>query len=90
MLFRSLSYHAPAKHGDLIEVRTKMRLSLSPVGNVEQEAWSVPREGQKGASAKPVKLVTAKIKLVAVNNQGESIRVPEDVAAYFQALKDRG
>lgn len=83
-----LSFHAPAGHGDLIEVATRMRLSLSPVSLVEQEAWKVPRDG---AAGKPEKLVSAKIKLVAVNKQGESIRIPDDVADYFRKLyeKDR-
>ncbi len=81
-----LSYHAPAKHGALIEISTRMRLSMSPVGLVEQEAWSVPRAGAEG---KRVKLVTAKIKLVAVDREGQSIRVPEDVAAYFKDLQDK-
>ncbi len=81
-----LSFHAPAGHGDLIEVATRMRLSLSPVSLVEQEAWSVPRDGKTG---KPVKLVSAKIKLVAVNKEGESIRIPDDVANYLRKLYEK-
>lgn len=81
-----MSFHAPAGHGDLIEVSTRMRLSLSPVSLVEQEAWKVPRNGD---AFKPVKLVSAKIKLVAVNKNGESIRIPDDVADYFRKLYEK-
>jgi acyl-CoA thioester hydrolase len=72
-----LSFHAPARHGDLVEVATRMRISPSPVGLVEQ----VARLGEGGT-----KLVSAKIKLVAVDATGEATRVPEDVLAFYREL----
>src|SRR5437868_2691039 len=53
-----LSFHAPARHGDVVTVRTRMRVSPSPVGLVEQVA-SLAESGTK--------LVSAKIKLVSVD-----------------------
>src|SRR4051812_11320675 len=32
-----LAFHQPARHGDVIEIRTRMRLSESPIVLVEQE-----------------------------------------------------
>jgi acyl-CoA thioester hydrolase len=74
-----LAYHAPARHADTVEVRTKMRLSESPLCLVEQEATLVG-----GA-----KLVTGKIKLVVVDGSGEALRLPPDVVAYFKGLAER-
>jgi acyl-CoA thioester hydrolase len=78
----SLSFHEPARHGDLIEIHSKLELSPSPITNVTQIASVVDREDKK----LPVKLVTAQIKLVAINNDGEATRLPEDVAAFFESL----
>lgn len=70
-----LSFHAPARHGDLVEIATKMRISASPIGLVEQVA-------SRGA----VKLVSATIKLVAVDRTGEATRVPDDVLEHYRRL----
>jgi acyl-CoA thioester hydrolase len=78
-----LAFHAPARHGDTVEVRTRMRLSGSPITLVEQEAWCVPT---KPADKDGVKLVTTTIKLVAVDKSGEAIRIPLDVAERFAAM----
>ena len=77
-----LAFHVPARHGDLIEIATRMRLSHSPIGLVEQEARRVSRTGDDP----PTKLVTAKIKLACVDKSGEAIRVPDDVVAHFRSL----
>ena len=77
-----LSFHAPARHGDLIEVSTRLRLSASPVGLAQQEASSIPRQGNGPRTL----LVSAEIKLVAVNGEGEAIRVPADVVEHFLGL----
>ena len=77
-----LAFHLPARHGDIVEISTRMRLSASPIGLVEQEAWLVARE--KGQS--PTKLVSAKIKLACVSRDGEAMRVPDDVTEHFRAL----
>lgn len=74
-----LSFHAPARHGDLVEISTRMRISASPVGLVEQVASLVPREADK----KPVKLVSATIKLVSIDGTGEATRVPKDVLDFY-------
>ena len=76
-----LAFHAPAKHGDIIEVSTRMRLSASPIGIVEQMASRIRADGKA-----PEKLVTANIKLVAIDQTGEAIRVPQDVMDYFDGL----
>jgi acyl-CoA thioester hydrolase len=80
----NLSFHEPAKHGDLLEIETKLELSPSPVTNVTQIAFLIDRAGKK----KPIKLVTAQIKLVGINNEGEATRPPADVAAYFELLAE--
>jgi len=77
-----LSFHAPAQHGDLIEVATRMRISASPIGLVEQTASKVARDAGKPA----IKLVSTTIKLVAVDNAGEATRVPDDVLDHYRAL----
>jgi acyl-CoA thioesterase FadM len=46
---------------------------------VKQTAFRVP-EAENGER---IRLVTGKIKLVAVDNKGEIARIPEDVADYF-------
>lgn len=79
-----LAFHRPARHGDVIEIDTRMRLSASPIGLVEQEA----RLAAAAPGDAPVKLVTAKIKLACVDKTGEAVRVPDDVIAYFQQLRD--
>jgi acyl-CoA thioester hydrolase len=76
-----LSFHAPAKHGDLIEIQTRMRLSASPIGVVEQTAVKILKSGKA-----PEKLVSANIKLVAVDGTGEAMRLPQDVMDYFDGL----
>ena len=76
-----LAFHAPAKHGDIIEVATRMRLSASPIGVVEQTASRLRTDGKA-----PEKLVTANIKLVAIDQTGDAIRVPQDVMDYFDGL----
>lgn len=70
-----LSFHAPARHGDIVEIDTKMRISPSPVGLVEQVA-KLANGGTK--------LVTAKIKLVSIDGSGEATRVPSDVLEYYR------
>ncbi len=74
-----LKFHAPASHGDLIEIATRMRISASPIGVVEQTASRIDRTGTKA----PVKLVSATIKLVSVDKGGETIPVPADVVDYY-------
>jgi acyl-CoA thioester hydrolase len=74
-----LTYHAPARHGDIVEVSTRMKVSTSPVSLVEQVAMLAP----KASGAEPVKLVSASIKLVAVNSAGEATRVPQEVVDDF-------
>jgi acyl-CoA thioester hydrolase len=75
-----LAFHAPARHGDIIEIVTRMRLSSSPIGIVEQEARLA------SSDKSPTKLVTAKIKLACVDKSGEAMRVPDDVVAHFRGL----
>ncbi len=74
-----LSFHAPARHGDIVEIATRMRISPSPVGLVDQVASLAPKDGGNA-----VKLVSAKIKLVSVDNSGEATRVPADVLDYYR------
>jgi acyl-CoA thioester hydrolase len=74
-----LAFHAPARHGDLIEIATRMRISPSPIGLVEQVASLVPRE----TDAKPVKLVSATVKLVSIDGSGAATRLPQDVLDYY-------
>ena len=78
-----LTFQAPARHGDIITVDTKMRLSESPVALVEQSCLMVDPENLE---KKPQVLCHAKIKLAAVNNLGEAIRVPKDVIEHFAGL----
>lgn len=75
-----LKYHAPARHGDQIEIVTKLKMSESPVSEVQQTASKILAEGQRE------KLVSGTIKLVAVNQQGKAIRVPQDVLDHFASL----
>ena len=75
-----LKYHLPAKHGDRIEILTKLKMSESPISEVRQTASKVLPSGRTE------KLVSAAIKLVAINNEGEAIRVPQDVLDYFASL----
>ena len=75
-----LKYHLPARHGDRIEILTKLKMSESPISEVRQTASKVLPSGRTE------KLVSAAIKLVAINNEGEAIRVPQDVLDYFATL----
>ena len=72
-----IAFHRPARHGDLIEISTRMRISASPVGLVEQTASLVV------AGSPPEKLVSATIKLVSVDNAGETTRLPPDVLEFY-------
>jgi len=75
-----LKYHLPAKHGDRIEIVTKLRMSEHPISEVRQEAHKLLPAGRRE------KLVSGTLKLVAVNQEGEAIRVPKDVLDYFASL----
>lgn len=77
-----LQYLGPAQHGDLIEVASRLRLSESPVSLVKQTAYKLdPNSGERQ------ELVEGTIKLVAVDDDGAPIRIPEDVTSYFLSLK---
>jgi acyl-CoA thioester hydrolase len=78
-----LTFQAPARHGDIITVDTRMRLSESPRGQVEQACKLIDPENP---DKEPIVLCHANIKLAAVNSQGEAIRVPKDVVEHFAGL----
>lgn len=59
-----ISYHKPARHADLIKVHTSITISESPVVLCDQSAWL----GDE-------KLVTANLKLAAVDAQGTPRRI---------------
>lgn len=63
-----VSFHRPARHSDLIEVRTVMKISQSPVVPCEQSAWL----GDE-------KLVSATLKLAAVDSRGLPTRIGSHV-----------
>ena len=69
-----MTFHSPAKHGDKITIRSKLRLSESPITLCHQEAYISNTE---------TKLSSGEIKLVAVNNEGEAIRIPKAVVQSF-------
>lgn len=74
-----VAYHYPAKHADIVEIETEMEIAEAPICIVKQTAFRVPdKEG-----GERIRLATGKIKLVAVNNEGEIAKIPPDVAAYF-------
>lgn len=78
-----LTYHWPARHGDRIDVETSCTITGSPVVVVHQKAF-LPKECPPG----PKELVTAKLKLVAVNEIGQPIRIPaEEIAAMAERLR---
>lgn len=78
-----LTFHAPAKHGDIITVDSRLRLSESPVGLVHQTCLIVdPNDPSKELT----KLCSAKIRLATVDNQGEPMRVPKDIVDHFASL----
>jgi len=74
-----VAYHYPAKHADIVEIETQMEISDTPICKVKQTAFRVPDK----ENGERIRLVTGKVKLVAVDNKGDIARVPEDVAAYF-------
>jgi acyl-CoA thioester hydrolase len=74
-----VAYHFPAKHADIVEIETQMEIAETPICMVKQTAFRVP-ESENGER---IRLVTGKVKLVAVDSKGDIARIPEDVAAYF-------
>ena len=76
------TYHWPARHGDTIEVESLCQISGSPVVVVEQKAL-LPKHCPPG----PKELVTAKIKLVAVNEIGQPIRIPDSELEVIRAMR---
>jgi acyl-CoA thioester hydrolase len=68
-----ISYHKPARHADLISVHTSMTISLSPVVLCEQSAWL----GDE-------KLVTANLKLAAIDTQGTPRRMSREFLESFK------
>ena len=77
-----ITYHWPARHGDTIEVESLCQISGSPVVVVEQKAL-LPKHCPPG----PKELVTAKIKLVAVNEIGQPIRIPDSELEVIRAMR---
>jgi len=75
-----LAFIKPGRHGDLIEVRTRMEITTGPACIVEQEAVRLAKEPNEPATT----LVKAKIKLVAVNNQGAPTRMPAEVLEHLR------
>lgn len=69
-----MTFHSPAKHGDKITLRSKLRLSESPITLCHQTAF---------LHGTDTKLASGEIKLVAVNNDGEAIRIPKDIVQSF-------
>jgi acyl-CoA thioester hydrolase len=67
-------FHLPAKHADLLTVKTTMQFSESPVVQTTQEAW----RGEQ-------KLVSATLKLAAVNEMGEPVRIPDGILSGLRA-----
>jgi acyl-CoA thioester hydrolase len=72
----TLEFKAPARHGDLVEVKTTMALTASPIVEVTQVASIAGAE-------RP--LVTAAIRLAAVGSDGRPRRIPEATIARWSA-----
>lgn len=63
-----ISYHRPARHADLLDIHTTMKISPSPVVSCEQIAM-----------LRDEKLVSASLKLAAVDASGSPTRIPQHV-----------
>lgn len=73
-----LKYLRPARHGDLLKIRSQVAYSRSPMLNCEQIAY-LEIDGKETAVAK------GEITLVTLNDQHKPIRLPEFVIQRFRA-----
>src|SRR5687768_3337442 len=67
-----IHYHAPARHGDVLKVKSECTFDLGPTQNYIQIAYLADQ-----------KLVTAEIKIATLNGDNRPIRLPDDVFDYL-------
>ena len=73
----SLTYRAPAGHGDELIVKTRGTYSRSPAIPFDQSIY-------KMVDGREVLVVEAQITIVALNMDHRPIRIPDEVIRYFQ------
>ncbi len=76
-----LSFKRPASFSDVLEIRSAAPFSKSPIIDFSQEAYLV------GASLE-LPVVTAKIRLVAIDRHGKPTRIPDPVFDHLCRLSE--
>ena len=77
-----ISYQLPAKHADRLDIVTRLLVRDAPITLVEHVAYRVPSQ----PSAEREKLVTSTVKLVGVDANGKTTRMPAHVIDHFRSL----
>ena len=77
-----VSFQLPAKHADRLEIVTRLLVRDAPMTLVEHVAYRMPAQ----ADAEREKLVTSTVKLVGVDANGKTARMPTYVMDHFRSI----
>lgn len=77
-----ITYQLPAKHADRLEIVTRLLVRDAPITLVEHTAYRLP----SAIDGEREKLVAATVKLVGVDANGKTTRMPAHVIDHFRAL----
>jgi acyl-CoA thioester hydrolase len=75
----NMSFHQPAKHGDILLIKSRIRLSESPISVVKHTATLSQADDLRSSDP----LVSATLKLVCVDGKGQMRRIPSKVIERF-------